>query len=105
MPEKEHTAKKFSMDYSDGICLNCGRPISYGAARCQSCASVERQKEVSRRPDRDILKFQIRELPFTKIGKIYGVSDNAIRKWCDFYNLPRKKTEIKKYSNEEWALL
>ena len=31
-----------------------------------------------------------------------GVSDNAIRKWCDSYNLPRKVSDIKKYTNEEW---
>ena len=44
----------------------------------------------------------IRIMPFTEIGKNYGVSDNAIRKWCDNYNLPRLVKEIKKYSEEEW---
>ena len=43
----------------------------------------------------------IRTIPFTKIGKKYDVSDNAIRKWCDNYNLPRLVKEIKKYSEEE----
>ena len=33
---------------------------------------------------------------FTSIAKKFGVSDNAIRKWCDRYNLPRTKREIKK---------
>jgi hypothetical protein len=33
---------------------------------------------------------------------MYDVSDNAIRKWCDAYNLPRKKSEIKKISDEDW---
>jgi hypothetical protein len=41
--------------------------------------------------------------PFTTIAKEYGVSDNAVRKWCDFYNLPRKKGEISKYTNEDWV--
>lgn len=105
LPEKQHTAKKFSEDYSDGVCLDCGKPISYGAARCVRCAAIDNHKDISKRPERDTLKSQIRDLPFTKMGEIYGVTDNAIRKWCDFYNLPRKKAEIKKYSNEEWALL
>ena len=87
------------------MCLDCGKPISYGAARCVRCAAIDNHKDISKRPERDTLKSQIRDLPFTKIGEIYGVTDNAIRKWCDFYNLPRKKAEIKKYSNEEWALL
>lgn len=33
---------------------------------------------------------------------IYNVSDNAIRKWCDKYDLSRKSSEIKKFSDEEW---
>ena len=36
---------------------------------------------------------------------MYGVSDNAIRKWCDSENLPRKSKEIKSYSDEEWDLI
>ena len=44
----------------------------------------------------------IRNTPFTRIGEQFGVSDNTIRKWCDFYNLPRKVSEIKKYTDEEW---
>lgn len=44
----------------------------------------------------------IRTEPFTSIGKRFGVSDNAIRNWCDSYNLPRTKMEIKKYTDEEW---
>lgn len=39
---------------------------------------------------------------FTSIAKKFGVSDNAIRKWCDKFNLPRKSSEIKQYTNEEW---
>ena len=38
----------------------------------------------------------IRTMPFTVIGQQFGVSDNAIRKWCKKYNLPSTKEEIKK---------
>jgi hypothetical protein len=51
------------------------------------------------------LKKLIRTKPFTQIGKQFNVSDNAIRKWCDNYNLPRKVNEIKSYSDEEWELI
>ena len=44
----------------------------------------------------------IRTKPFVEIGKMFKVSDNTIRKWCDSYNLPRKVTDIKKYSDIEW---
>ena len=32
-------------------------------------------------------------------------TDNAIRKWCDFYKLPRTKGEINFYSDEDWELI
>lgn len=55
------------------------------------------------RPDRNTLKQLIRTIPFTTIGKMYGnVSDNAVRKWCDFEGLPRKKNVINSYSDKEW---
>ena len=51
---------------------------------------------------REELKELIRTKPFTQIGKQFNVSDNAIRKWCGKFNLPRKSTEIKEITDEEW---
>ena len=48
------------------------------------------------KPNRNELKDLIRTIPFTEIGKIYGVVDNSIRKWCKNFNLPSKKEDIKK---------
>ena len=53
-------------------------------------------------PTRDILKTLIRTKSFTEIGKIYGVSDNTIRKWCVKHSLPSKKSEIKKIDDSDW---
>lgn len=44
-------------------------------------------------------------MSFTAIGKMFNVSDNAIRKWCDAEHLPRTKKEINSYSDEEWDLI
>ena len=52
---------------------------------------------------REELKTLIRTTPFTKIGEQFGVSDNAIRKWCDKFDLPRRVNDIKLYSDEEWS--
>lgn len=57
------------------------------------------------RVSREELKTLIRTLPFSQIGEKFNVSDNTIRKWCDKYDLPRKVSEIKKYSDEEWNLI
>ena len=54
---------------------------------------------------REELKLLIRTKPFTQIATMFQVSDTAIRKWCDFYNLPRRATDIKKITDEEWELI
>ena len=83
-------------------CEDCGCEVSYGAVKCLSCRNKEKSKNI---PERFVLKQLIREIPFTQIGKQFGVSDNAVRKWCDKYNLPRKTGEIRKYTDKEWNLL
>ena len=50
----------------------------------------------------EVLKYEIRNYPFIKLSEKYGVSDNAIRKWCKFYNLPYKSTIIKNISDKDW---
>lgn len=54
---------------------------------------------------REELKIKIRCVTFVSIAKEYGVTDNAIRKWCDKYHLPRKSSVIHNYSDEEWELI
>lgn len=81
-------------------CELCGKEISRNATKCPECAMKERR--VVERPSREELKYKIRKSSFTEIGKQYGVSDNTIRKWCVFYNLPKKVTEIKKYTDLQW---
>ena len=84
-------------------CKNCGKPLSGKTITnlCENCYKISRR--VCERPSREELKSLIRTTSFTQIGKIYGVSDNAIRKWCENDNLPRKVSAIKKYSDEEWS--
>lgn len=74
-------------------CIDCGIEILQSSIRCPIC-SAKIKGLLSRkvdRPDREILKSLIRSTPFTQIGQQYGVTDNAIRKWCDEYSLPRTK--------------
>ena len=84
-------------------CLRCGKQINQQAKYCVECSHLIARK--TDRPPREELKKLIRTIPFTQIAKKYGVTDNAIRKWCDTENLPRKKTDIQKYSDEEWTQL
>lgn len=83
-------------------CEDCGCEISPGSKKCLSCRNKEKSKNI---PERATLKLLIRKTPFTQLGKQFGVTDNAVRKWCDKYGLPRKTGDIKKYTDEEWELL
>ena len=85
-------------------CKTCGKEISRGAIYCSECVK-ETRRVVQDRPNREELKQLIRAMPFTHIGKQYGVSDNTIRKWCKNYSLPSKVSEIKKITDEKWETI
>lgn len=84
-------------------CKDCGIEISQGSEFCFPCLTKSRRKV--ERPNREELKNLIRNNSFVDLGKQFGVSDNAIRKWCVAENLPTKKNVIKNYSEEEWILI
>ena len=92
--------KKQSKKY---LCKLCGKEISYGAEYCVECYNLTKRKV--ERPNRAELKNLLRNNSFCSIGRIYGVTDNAVRKWCDAEKLPRKKSDINKYTDEEWELI
>lgn len=85
------------------FCKNCGIKISKDAKTglCYNCYYLLNKKN-NNLPNRNELKQLIRTKPFVQIGKIFNVSDNAIRKWCIKLNLPRTKKEINSYSQEQW---
>lgn len=87
-------------NYKKYYCQDCGKQISNGSTYCIDCAS--KHQRITERPTREELKMLIRTKPFTTIAKQFGMCDNGIRKWCDAYKLPRKKTDINKLSDEEW---
>ena len=83
-------------------CQICGKEITSGnkSKICNNCIIEKYRKE--NWPNRDTLKKLIRTIPFTQIGKMYGVADNTPRKWCKAYGLPYRKKDINQISNEEW---
>lgn len=98
--------KKFSPNISSSninYCLDCGIEISKNSLRCKSCENKIRISDIV--ISREELKEMIRDIPFIEIGRQFNVSNNAVRKWCDKYNLPRTKNEINKYTDEEWILI
>lgn len=66
---------------------------------------IERKTQNIKKPNREQLKKDLRQMPMVQVGKKYYVSDNAVRKWCVSYGLPSKVSDIKKYSDDEWQAL
>ena len=67
-------------------CTDCKKQINRGSTRCKSCASIKLNKrKIKNRPSLETLLKDLENLPYTKVGKKYGVSDNCIRKWIKQY--------------------
>ena len=79
------------------ICEKCGAEISYGAKLCPQCYSLSQRQTSRPKPDELILILKNNKGNFSAVGRLFGVSDNAIRKWCKYYNLP---THSKDYKEE-----
>ena len=68
-------------------CVDCGASITHRAKRCVPC--MRRVKE-SRIPTKDELrkKLFINKGKISKTGREYGVTSNAVKKWCQKYAMP-----------------
>ena len=82
-------------------CPICGAEKWKRSKLCLECSYKEKQK--LEKPIRDVLKEDIRNFSFMELSRKYNVSDNTIRKWCKYYNLLFKKTEINKISDKDWV--
>lgn len=83
--------KKISKKY---YCPDCGKEITKNSTYCPVCASRHSRKV--ERPDKEILfNLLVEYKNFTKVGKLYKVCDNTIRKWCKQYNLSTTISDYK----------
>jgi len=109
IPEQDYPIRKFNITAASNkqyYCSKCGIARNYESDSnlCRKCYLEESKKEKGY-PSREELKDLIRTTPFVKIGKQYGVTDNAVRRWCQAENLPYRSKDIKLYSDEEWQKL
>lgn len=91
--QTENYARKESINKPKNVCLSCGKQIGRNSTYCKSCAAKYRNNNLEI-PSRETLKELLLIKSFTKIGETYGVTDNAVRKWCKKYNLPFRKKDI-----------
>ena len=92
-PIRNHT-KQFN------YCKECGKQISLESQYCRNCYSKNRRK-INRPNKEELYKLLYDNYgSFTKVGKMFGVTDNTIRAWCNAYKIPSHTsayyTKIKK---------
>lgn len=81
----------------------CGKRISSQSISCIDCENEKRRlskgkRKVKNRPEKEELLNLIKTKSFLEVGRIYGVSDNAIRNWCKSYGIPHRKRDLKNYN-------
>lgn len=76
-------------------CAICRITLQDQQIRCCStkCENIMRNS-TSQKPSKEELLQLTSNHPFTKIGIMFGVSDNAVRKWCKYYGIPHKRSDI-----------
>lgn len=72
------------------FCQSCGSKITSRAENCVKCS-----RKVKERPSKEVLINEVLSTSMTAVGKKYGVTDNAIRKWLEAYGEPRTIKELK----------
>lgn len=78
--------KRFKVQTKENHCVTCSAKITPKSIRCRKCAGIANQRV--QRPPKEQLQELIRTKSYTDIAKLYGVSDNCIRKWEKIYNQP-----------------
>lgn len=102
MSSLEKKDKRNNKIYS---CIECGQPCSQENSLCIECYR-KKISLTSKKPTKEKLKEHlIKKETFVSIGKQYGVTDNAVRKWCRSYHLPSKTSELKTMTEEEISQL
>lgn len=62
-------------------CKVCEKPIDPSMVYCSS-EHANQDRSSDKKPPKEELEKLVEEFPFTKLGELFGVSDNAVRKWC-----------------------
>lgn len=102
MKKTEQRQEIVKHEKKEYFCKECGKPITASSnGLCRKCA--HKAQRICERPSREELKQMIRTIPFTHIAKKYNVSDKAIVKWCIYYSLPQRKSDINKISDKDWV--
>lgn len=85
-PPKKLKERRIIIPYNCEYCKKEFMPLTKFSKFCSLECSGFTQRKVTW-PTKEQLIEDIRNMPFTKVGQKYKVSDNAVRKWAKKYNI------------------
>jgi hypothetical protein len=85
---------KEDKDKEPNFCQDCNKEILSGSKKCSPCNNkIYRKFDATKE---DLEKLINEGKPLTGIGKMYGVTDNAIKKRCSAYGITLKRYNTSK---------
>ena len=88
--QKQLEIKKQKQEKRKKRCVDCNVEIHSTSKKCVMCYNISRRK-VKNRPQHKQLLNEINETSYLAVGRKYGVSDKAIRKWLKYYEIHNSK--------------
>ena len=79
-------------------CMECGKIIKKTSTLCKDC--YLKNTAATYHPKKNELIRDVLIMPVVQIGKKYGVSDTAVRKWLKQYQLPVYYKDIKEFRQQ-----
>jgi hypothetical protein len=100
-----HCGRKNRLEVAPRACLHCGKEFVPKYATHRYCSraggrrskgSRERKPETRKvpRPTYEQLMADVRSMSFLAVGRKYGVSDNAVRKWIRWYEAEGQRDRL-----------
>lgn len=95
---KNKNSKRGYKIKEEALCISCGKSF-FKKDRTQKLCSIKCSNDLKRKElpvKKSELKAELFEGSFESVGRKYGVSGNAVRKWCIKYGLPDRSSYYKK---------
>lgn len=92
--QKNYDQKKEKYRYFNSVtktynCQQCGvQTKKTQSGLCRAC--LNKKMTTPNKPSKEVLQQQIKQYSMLSLGRKYGVSDGAIRKWCKQYGIDYK---------------
>lgn len=80
--EKGMNSEKSKINKEPQFCLSCGKTLQSKQTKYCSVECSKQMRRNARRPTKSQLAKDIKSMSWLAMGRKYGVSDNAVRKWA-----------------------